>query len=52
MEFMLIWAKLSLLGYNSKNCLKTLFLSECLEIGYSDLQSVLELSTELGSSTR
>ena len=52
MKFMLLWAILSLLGYNSQNCLKLLFSSEFLEIDDSDLQSALELSTELASSMK
>ena len=52
MEFMLIWAILILLGYNSQNCRKLLFSSESLEIGDLDLQSVLEILTELGSSMK
>ena len=49
---MLIWAILSLWGYNLQNCLKLLFSSESLETGDSDLQSVLELSAELGFSMK
>ena len=48
----MIWATLILFGYNSQNCLKLLFSSESLEIGDLDLQSVLELSTELGCSMK
>ena len=52
MEFMLIWAILILLGYNSQSCRKLFFSSESLEIGDLDLQSVLEILTELGSSMK
>ena len=50
MEFMLIWAILSLFGRNSKNYLQLLFSSESLEIIDLNLPFLLELSAELGFS--